>query len=295
MSQALTPNATFVAPDPATQLAKFTPTDTAVATMAAEYMPLVIQGPDDSEGFKVVHQARMVVKSHRVTVEKVRKELKADALEYGRRVDGEAKRITAMLEPIENHLAEQEASYEAAKEAIRKAARLKAEAEETARREAEEARLRAEREAEEARLRAERAELEAERARQKAEQDKIDAARREVEAEQKRLADIEAARLRKIEDERIAAEAAERARIETEARIAREAAEKEAARLKAEALKPDREKLLAVADQVRDIRHVATVSSDPFAMKAAVLVADVLTQAERQIRNIVAEMGGDNW
>jgi hypothetical protein len=50
----------------------------------------------------------MEVRRLRVDVEKSRKELKADALEFGRRVDAEAKRITEMIVPIENHLQEQE-------------------------------------------------------------------------------------------------------------------------------------------------------------------------------------------
>ncbi|MDP2654600.1 MAG: hypothetical protein Q8Q08_11310, partial [Candidatus Omnitrophota bacterium] len=60
------------------------------------------------DGFKAVHEARMVVKGHRVAVEKKRKDLKADALAFGKLVDGEAKRITAMLEPIESHLQAEE-------------------------------------------------------------------------------------------------------------------------------------------------------------------------------------------
>ena len=292
------------------ELKRFSLADDAIARMAGEYMPLTIRDVTDTEGFKAVHEARMVVKNHRVEVEKTRKALKADALEYGRKVDAEAKRITALLEPIEEHLRWQEVDYEAAKEAIRNAARLKAEAEERAKREAEEARLRAEREAEEAkaraereaeaeRLRVERMALEAERrvmeaerarvaAEQKAAQDKID-------AENRRLAVIEAARLRKIEDERIAKEAAERARIATEQRIAREAAAKKAAeeaaevaRVKAEALRPDREKLLTVASCVAGI-DVPYVSS-PEAVDAARKIEAVLRKAQAEIKAIVALM-----
>jgi len=79
--------------DVPTQIAKFNLPDTAIALMATAYLPLTIADVNDTEGFKAVHEARMVVKSKRVDVEKVRKELKADALEYGRKVDAEAKRI----------------------------------------------------------------------------------------------------------------------------------------------------------------------------------------------------------
>jgi len=50
----------------------------------------------------------MNIKGKRVEVEKTRKKLKEDALEYGRAVDGEAKRITALLAPIETYLESQE-------------------------------------------------------------------------------------------------------------------------------------------------------------------------------------------
>ncbi len=231
-----------------TPVVRYSVSDAAIAEMQAAYMPLVIAGVEDAEGYRRVHEARMTVKGTRVEIEKKRKELKSEALEYGRRVDGEAKRLTGLLEPIESHLSQVEDAYAAEKERIRNEAKLKAEAEQRAKIEAElaeqrakqeaeaamlkaeqeaaAAKLKVEQDAEAARLRAEREKLEAERraieaerARQKAEQDridaqrraeqeKLDAARREVEAEKKRLADIEAARLQKIEEERLAAERA---------------------------------------------------------------------------------------
>jgi len=350
------------------RLDKFGRPDTAIAKMAEEYMPLVINGVADIKGFKAVHDARMIVRNKRVEVEKVRKALKADALEYGRKVDGEAKRITALLEPIESHLDEQETAYNAEKERIRNAELLRLQEEKRKAEEAEAARIRAEQEAEAARIKAEqdtenerlrierekladerrvqeaelaelreliaeqRAKAEAERAAKEkaeraaqeaidaqhreyeakleaerlAEQEKIDAQRREIEAqqaeiraEQKRLADIEAARIRaeeeaeaekarQIELEKAKAEAAERSRKETEERIAREAAEakakaerEEAARLRAEALRPDREKLLGVAAAVRAI-VVPEVSSDQ-AMKASKAVKGFLANAAAAI------------
>jgi len=61
----------------------------------------------------------MVVKNHRVAVEKKRKDLKADALEWGRKVDAEAKRISALLEPIEVHLQTEEDKVTKEKERIK--------------------------------------------------------------------------------------------------------------------------------------------------------------------------------
>jgi len=283
-----------------TSLQKFSLADAAIAKMREEYLPLKIAGVNDDSGFKAVHSARMIVKNHRVQVEKVRKELKADALEYGRKVDGEAKRITAMLEPIEQHLSSEEDAYNAEKERIRNEARLKAEAEERAKREAEEARLRAEAEAEAARLKAIQ---DAENARLKAEAEKLaeerrvlEAERQKIEAEKKQLADIEAARLRKIEDERIAREAAEKARIETEQRIAREAAEakakteaEEAAKKRAEELRPDSEKIRAIADFISRIT-IPELSKSENSQAAYRQIACLIADTVRSIHEIADEL-----
>lgn len=91
-----------------TDLQKFNVTDAVIAKYSEDFMPLKINGLEDKEGLKQVHDARMTIVKKRTEVEKVRKELKADALEYGRQVDGEAKRIFALLEPIENHLDSEE-------------------------------------------------------------------------------------------------------------------------------------------------------------------------------------------
>lgn len=79
-----------------------------VMTRLEPYMELRVESPEDKEGFKAVHAARMDVRSARTGVEKSRKALKAEALEFGRKVDSEAKRIKALIEPIETHLIEQE-------------------------------------------------------------------------------------------------------------------------------------------------------------------------------------------
>lgn len=102
-----------------TDLQKFNITDVAIAEMRKEYLSLKVSGIEDKAGLEKVHSARMIVKSKRVEVEKVRKELKEDALKYGRLVDAEAKRITALLEPIESHLTNEEKKIEDEKRKIR--------------------------------------------------------------------------------------------------------------------------------------------------------------------------------
>lgn len=290
--------------------------DAEIATLKAKFMQLSIKGINDTGGYQQVHSARMVIKNHRVDVEKRRKELKADALEFGRKVDAEARRLTLLLEPIESHLEAEEKAIDDEKERIRNEARLKAEAEERSKREAEEARLRAEREAEAERLRVERQRLveqqrEIEEERRKIEAEKQRLANIEIErqrvidAENKRLADIEAAKQRQIELDMARVEAAERARIETEQRIARE---QEAARLKAEQeaeakrqrearaeakrkrqeeLLPDKEKLCAVAEAI--LRTTLPNVSDS-ARPTLERVRHLLSEAAKQIRELAEEL-----
>lgn len=100
-------------------IVKYDVTDIVIAEMRTQYMALTVKSLDDEAGFRQVHAARMVVKDHRVAVEKKRKDLKADALEYGRKVDSEAKRITALLEPIEFHLLGEEEKVTKEKERIK--------------------------------------------------------------------------------------------------------------------------------------------------------------------------------
>lgn len=91
-----------------TALARFDIADDVIANMRGAYMALRITDIDDKPMLATIRNARLEVKSVRVRVEKVRVELKAEALEWGRTVDAEAKRIAGMLAPIEDHLSQQE-------------------------------------------------------------------------------------------------------------------------------------------------------------------------------------------
>lgn len=105
------------------ELQKYNMTDAAIAKLKTDYMVLTVKTPQDIAGYEIVRKARIDIKKRRVEVEKIRVQLKAESLEYGRRVDGEAKRITALLEPIEDHLIRQEKIVDDER------ARIKAEAE----------------------------------------------------------------------------------------------------------------------------------------------------------------------
>ncbi len=102
-----------------TELKKFTVTDSAIEKMAIEYMPLKINNFEDKEGYKIVSTARKTVKGYRVEVDHKRKELIANALEFQRRINGEAKRITGLLEPIESYLEKQEKEFDAEIERVK--------------------------------------------------------------------------------------------------------------------------------------------------------------------------------
>jgi hypothetical protein len=89
------------------QLGKYNLADAAISKMNADFMVMAVSGVEDLEGYEQCDSARKLVKGLRTGVEKTRKMLKAESLEYGRRVDEEAKRITGQLEPIEAHLEKQ--------------------------------------------------------------------------------------------------------------------------------------------------------------------------------------------
>jgi hypothetical protein len=102
-------------------VAEISQVEVSIVAMRDQYMPLTINGIEDRDGFDRVYEARQDVKGKRIAVEKTRKRLKADVIEFGRLVDGEAKRITDMLTPIEKHLQSQEDAYIQAKAEAKRA------------------------------------------------------------------------------------------------------------------------------------------------------------------------------
>lgn len=99
-----------------------------VEKMADKAAELVISGIDDRQGYITVNDARKIIKEKRVAVEKKRVELNADALAYQRTVNTEAKRITALLEPIESQLEAKIKAIDTEKERLKQEAiRLKQE------------------------------------------------------------------------------------------------------------------------------------------------------------------------
>jgi chromosome segregation ATPase len=105
---------------------KYNVTDEAILNLSKDYSRLQIE-PGNAKHYKLVTEAIGAVRKLRTSVEKKRKELKAEALEYGRKVDGEAKRITGKLLAIEDPLKEKKKTEDDRK------AKIKAEKEEAAR------------------------------------------------------------------------------------------------------------------------------------------------------------------
>ena len=101
-----------------TQVVKYDITNAAIQEMSEMYLPLFITDLEDKEQFDAVHSARMVVRGKRIEVDKRRKELKADALAWGKLVQTEANRIFDLIEPIETHLKNEEGKAEAERQRI---------------------------------------------------------------------------------------------------------------------------------------------------------------------------------
>ena len=263
-----------------TALKEYSVTDAVIAKYKQEYMALTVKGIDDKNGYDICHTARMEIKGKRVEVEKTRKKLKEDSLEYGRAVDKEAKRITALLEPIEEHLTAQEKIIDDELERKRQAlinAKLE---EEAAAKKAEEdriAKVRADQEAEALRL----ATISKEQSEREA---KIKEAEAAIEREKQRVIDEEIARKKKIQDEKDKAEAEKKRKEELE-KAKKEAAEKalkdaEERRIKEEKAKaaqiekdriaaekkaqraPDKIKLLHYSDAIMDISPIELKSEE---------------------------------
>lgn len=213
---------------------------------------------DTPENYKIGVKHIAQVRTLRTAVEKRRKDLKADSIAFGKRVDAAAHRLTDLLEEIETPLLTAKKAVDDAEEIAKRekerADLIALEAKLKADREEAEAAAKVEREAEEARLAAERERLAAE----KAQQEEANRAVRESQMAERAKLDAEKAELRRQQDA-IDAANREAARLETERRqreqgerdrlAAEEAAKAEAARL--ESLRPEIEKVHAFAAEIR--------------------------------------------
>lgn len=254
-----------------------------IADAAARFAGLTA---DTKDGYEEVRVAIGHLRTTRSAIEKRRVELKADALDYGRKVDAVAKRLTTLVSDIEEPLKAKKDAVDAEAARVKREAErgelLALEAKLKAEREAEEAKRRADRQAEEERLRVEAARLaeqkaadEIERRRvaeeQRAAQAKIDAERatldeqrRALETEQREARRAEAERQRVARVEQEAKDKAERDRVAAEQAQAVAAAE--AARL--ESMRPDIEKVRAWGKAIFDFGPSAPLVESTEAQEA---------------------------
>lgn len=250
--------------------------DISEAQIAAARTKCSVMTCDTPKGYEEVRVAIGDLRDTRVKIEKRRVELKADALAYGRLVDSEAKRFTAMLVEIEEPLKAKKQVIDDERDRVKREAEVarqrELEAKVRAEREAEEARLRAERDAEEARLAEERARLDAERA---------------ALAEERRIAD-EASRLVReafaAHQERVAeAQRAEGEALRAELKRNREADEARA-RAEREIIEADRRAVAAEREQAEraEFERQARIKAEADAVTKA--EADRIAAAERQAR-----------
>lgn len=86
---------------------------------------LTIAGIDDKQNYKIATQVKSKITKWRTGIERKRKELKAVALEYGRAVDGEAKRLTELIVPLEADITAKIDAIDKAAEAAKKAEQLR--------------------------------------------------------------------------------------------------------------------------------------------------------------------------
>nr|BDD45443.1 hypothetical protein 11 [bacterium] len=200
------------------------------------------------------------VKSIRTAIEKRRKELKADSLQWQRSLDSEAKRLTALFQGVEDLIQSKRQAYDdQIAEEARKAEEAKRAAEE-----------------------AERQRIEAERAEQ--ERKAAELARKEAElAERER-------KMREAEDrKRFEAEAEQRAKEQAEKELAaqrqreaEEQARKEAEEARRLAAAPDREKLALLATKLESIEWPSVATEEAEAVLDR--VSGLITEATCSLR-----------
>lgn len=254
-----------------TAIAEYSKTEAALATLSTNYKG-VIYDVTTAEGMKAASAGRAELRTYRTSLEKVRQALKVDVLERGRAIDGEAKRITAELESLENPIDEQIKKEEKRREDIRLAAQREVEAkimeEQRLAKEAEERRIAVERAEiaaqQEALAQAQREQREREVAAQREIEERERAARLRIEDEQR-----EARRLQQVEEDRIRAERkAEQDKID------------EAHRVEAERLRAEREAQEATRREV-EARERKVREAEEQRLRAE---RDAAEMAEREAR-----------
>ncbi len=225
-------------------LIKYSVTDSALEELKSKHE--IVEAKDYkglTAGIAECRELRVDIEKHRILIKK-------DSLEYGRKIDAEAKRITASIELVEQPMKDAKAVIDDEK------ARVKAEKEEAERKELQ--RIENEKRAKEEAERKEIQRIENEKL--KAEQDKLAAERkehelmvkmqREAEETKQAKAQAERAKLQRIEDEKNVAERKKLDELRAELQRQKdEIASKEAAKLREEREEDRRAQLERIAKE----------------------------------------------
>lgn len=78
--------------------------DSVIADLSTKYLPLKIAGAVDKQGRGVVHNALMDIRGLATAIDKTRLKTNEKAQAWIKVNNGEARRLTALLDPIKNHL-----------------------------------------------------------------------------------------------------------------------------------------------------------------------------------------------
>jgi phage-related minor tail protein len=89
-------------------LQKFDQINADLAELETRYMVIVVQGPNDKDGFDMAHKARMDVSTRRVGFVKDAEKMRADAVRFQKLVIEKVKPVEARAKKIEAYLQEQE-------------------------------------------------------------------------------------------------------------------------------------------------------------------------------------------
>ena len=100
----------------AKELKKYNLADAKIAELKNKFLPLKVEDVDDKVNYELCKSSYQEVKQIRLGIEDTRKALKASSLDFGRKVDTEARRLTREIRIIEDHLQTQRDVVEEEKE-----------------------------------------------------------------------------------------------------------------------------------------------------------------------------------
>lgn len=102
------------------QLKKYNLADKEIEELKEKFGHLEIKGIEDKAGYEAVQKAIQEVRPKRTDIDKMRKALNEDAQVYIKSINAEAKRLTELIEPLENDLKAKKDAIDSEKERIKK-------------------------------------------------------------------------------------------------------------------------------------------------------------------------------